>query len=112
MYGRGDFWTFDVPIVDYNIYYFPNNTLKENVDKFFPKGRSFQQWRSATGNDEFSVIADPQFEDINSENYNLKDNSPAQSEGIGSFNLRPVVFSSGSCHNSGNITGLMIPVPR
>ncbi|CAK8674992.1 unnamed protein product [Clavelina lepadiformis] len=96
MWRPADEWTFEVPDVDKNIYYF-NPFSQDQLDQFFPKGVSFQQWKDDTFNDLNSVIDDPLFKNIKQRDFSLRGTSFASQIGIQSINLRKVRRSSGIC---------------
>jgi hypothetical protein len=78
--GRMDGSTPTVTL-DHNIYYFPAGAkaTKWTYDqKDFP---TFEEYVSATGNDQNSRFADPRFVDPDSNNFHLQSDSPARNRG-------------------------------
>jgi hypothetical protein len=68
-------------IMDHNIYYFPagSKVAKWTVDQ--KDFSSFEEYVSATGNDQNSRFADPRFVDAAANNFHLKPDSPARDRG-------------------------------
>ncbi|XP_078493619.1 uncharacterized protein LOC100183085 isoform X3 [Ciona intestinalis] len=95
LYGRGDKWYNDVPLVNRNDYYLKDFTTQEYNGFFSKTYTTFNDWRSSTGNDRGSIFADPKFVDMENDDYRLAADTPATF--IRSIDLRNVVDNSGAC---------------
>nr|XP_002119256.1 uncharacterized protein LOC100185447 [Ciona intestinalis] len=95
LYGRGDKWYNDVPLVNRNDYYLKGFTTQEYNGFFSKTYRTFNDWRSSTGNDRGSIFADPKFVNMENDDYRLAADTPATF--IRSIDLRNVVDNSGAC---------------
>ncbi|CAK8674994.1 unnamed protein product [Clavelina lepadiformis] len=91
-----DEWIYDVPQVDGNVYYFSHENSSQVVD-FFPKYKSWNEWKRSTFNDLRSVIDNPQYWNLAGKDYRLKRTSVARQIGIQSVDLRKVRSRSGIC---------------
>ena len=89
MWRKSDFWVFDVPEFDQNIYFFPYS-LRNQTNIFFPKGRSFEEWQKETGNDLGSIVTNPNFFDKRKDDFRLKLKYPASRLTVGRLNLLEV----------------------
>ncbi|CAK8674990.1 unnamed protein product [Clavelina lepadiformis] len=81
MWRSSDEWVFAVPQVNNNIYFF-RMFHQHQVDEFFPKHRSLQEWRNSTSNDLRSVISDPLFQDVAHRDFRLRSKSVGSRIGI------------------------------
>ncbi|CAK8674858.1 uncharacterized protein LOC143469797 [Clavelina lepadiformis] len=96
MWRSSDEWVFAVPQVNNNIYFF-RMFHQHQVDEFFPKHRSLQEWRNSTSNDLRSVISDPLFQDVADRDFRLRSKSVGSRIGIKSVDLRNIRHRSGIC---------------
>ena len=94
MWRKGDYWIFDVPEFNHNIYFFPNN-FKNQTSIFFPKNRSFELWQKETGNDVGSMVTDPNFFDKENDDFRLNLKYPASKLTVNKLNLLEVKKQAG-----------------
>ncbi|MGH9586090.1 MAG: choice-of-anchor Q domain-containing protein, partial [Acidobacteriaceae bacterium] len=82
-----------VPTVtlDHNLYYFPAGPSAVKWSYNHKDYASFKDYVTATGQDQHSIFADPQFKDPGSQDFHLQNGSPAIGKGAG---LGPAVVGS------------------
>lgn len=68
-------------IIDHNIYYFPSGPKAAKWTYDQRDFSTFEEYVAATGNDQHSLFADPQFVDPASNNFHLQPDSPAHNRG-------------------------------
>nr|XP_039266402.1 uncharacterized protein LOC120341895 isoform X1 [Styela clava] len=86
MYRRGDWWDFDVPYLNFNVYF--GGSVRKKT--FFPKYVSIKKWKKDTRNDMDSMIVHPRFTSTSHRILTLKKHSPAIELGIRSIDLSNV----------------------
>ncbi|CAK8674853.1 uncharacterized protein LOC143469097 [Clavelina lepadiformis] len=99
LYRNSDFWEYDMPVLDENIYFF-NSTDERQTNEFFPMGISFNEWQESSGNDINSYIIQPRFRNVKSQDFRLRCTSTAFELGIKSVDLRYIRSSSGICRKN------------
>ena len=67
--------------MDHNIYYFPSGSKAVKWSFDTKNYSSFEEYVAATGNDQKSQFADPQFVDVNAHDFHLRPDSPARNGG-------------------------------
>ncbi len=67
--------------MDHNIYYFPSGSKAVKWSFDTKDYSSFEEYVAATGNDQKSQFADPQFVDADAHNFHLRPDSPARNAG-------------------------------
>lgn len=75
MWRKFDVWSFDSPDFDNNTYFF-KPTNKNQKDSYFPKSKSFTQWKMEDNQDSLSLLADPLFKSIENDDFRFKAASP------------------------------------
>nr|XP_018672533.1 uncharacterized protein LOC100183085 [Ciona intestinalis] len=96
LYGRGDKWYDEIPVVQLNNYFFKGFSTKK-FNGFFSKTiKSWSKWRNEAKRDAGSIIADPKFVNTDLDDYRLSNQSPARGM-IESIDLRTVITNSGTC---------------
>lgn len=78
----GSNWSGDGFVLDHNLYF---HSAGQPV--VFPGGLDLEAWREERGQDRHSIIADPRFVDAGSDDYRLRDDSPARKIGFEPFEL-------------------------
>lgn len=81
----GSNWRDDNFALDWNLYWNPRHP-----DIHFPGNLTFRDWRGTRGQDGHSVIADPLFVDPSTDDYRLRDGSPALDLGFQSWDLQDI----------------------
>lgn len=94
-------------IFDHNIYYYSggSKTAKWSYDRI--DYASFEEYVQATGNDQHSHFADPEFVDAASNNFHLKADSPARN---GGENLGPEVVGNEDLDGRRRLVGAKIDI--